>query len=716
MTKLSFSQQQIETSMQILDKLIRDGKQLTTNVEKAVDARELEWRAKEKPVIAERTARLELEAKAGQERFHEVEKAWEVLFQHSVPHILYLKLTEQKQACSALVEEKNALIEHLKNELEEKETAFVLNIRKQANDIKIVIERMNEHARLMKRAYQGELEAMELAFLQERRDILKTHQQKWNDTLRNMNKKEDAYVETRRKLIDECQEDLDKQWKEDIQEYNSLKTKMEVDIMQLEVEYRTLKTKVLMNQEKLEYNYHTLKKRDEENSVMKSNQKRRLTKMNDTMANLKKKLRELEKQCSNETQKLKEDYKKIVNQLLDLEKKYTLFQKVDISKYRDVWKMNEAEMKRIILRLLKLDKIIHEQYLAILWIEPDMSFMQNVGPWGKFALDPTNYIQGKNLNSDMVSSEELVESQTALVLSGVATKLKKNLSRTVQKQKEETMPPIRVESSLDTAPLVPPTSATSMFAIPNRKTSIKKSIIPIQQNYSHSILKRVMSLLCDQAGFLIEDRITKIINDLPKNEKNLIKVSSIFNALSIYSDDEIQLLSQYFARYSVSAESKDTENALQRTPQESPTVTDQPKRVKPRSTSTRPTQGPSQSVHGSISIFAENLSINDVLRAIREFVNDHRKVTTVVEKVPTLHCQQLIRNQQNDEKYWNLYLKCIPEEHIRLWKALIPALEKYHNVLTQREKLQTDVKCLRLQNNELQNILDRYLHSKVKYQ
>ena len=54
--------------------------------------------------------------------------------------------------------------------------------------------------------------------------------------------------------------------------------------------YSSMKATYQLNQEKLDYNFQVLRKRDEENMITKSQQKRKITRLQDVLTNLKAKL------------------------------------------------------------------------------------------------------------------------------------------------------------------------------------------------------------------------------------------------------------------------------------------------------------------------------------------------------------------------------------------------------------------------------------------
>ena len=133
-----------------------------------------------------------------------------------------------------------------------------------------------------------------------------------------------------------------------------------------------MKATYQLNQEKLEYNYRVLQKRDEENVKTKAQQKRKITKLQDILANLNNKLKKQIKQFNDENQQLSADYKRVSDMFSDLQLKSKHFLNVDLTKFRDIWIMNEEKCKEIVDQLLKADCIIHEQQLGIQWNSPDV--------------------------------------------------------------------------------------------------------------------------------------------------------------------------------------------------------------------------------------------------------------------------------------------------------------------------------------------------------
>ena len=93
-----------------------------------------------------------------------------------------------------------------------------------------------------------------------------------------------------------------------------------------------------------------LKKRDDENTITNSQQKRRLTRLQDTLNNLRAKLVKQETQYAEEALSLREDYRRLLQQYADFQKKKQHFEEADNKKFKEVWKMNQGELEQLVQR------------------------------------------------------------------------------------------------------------------------------------------------------------------------------------------------------------------------------------------------------------------------------------------------------------------------------------------------------------------------------
>lgn len=59
-------------------------------------------------------------------------------------------------------------------------------------------------------------------------------------------------------------------------------------------------------------------------------------------------------------------------------------------------------------------------------------------------------------------------------------------------------------------------------------------------------IKRMLELLCDEANFLVEAKVQKLLDPLPLDEQNLLKIDSILKVLGVENAADVEKLLSYF--------------------------------------------------------------------------------------------------------------------------------------------------------------------------
>eukprot|EP00112_Aurelia_sp_Birch-Aquarium-sp1_P006706 Seg1734.8 transcript_id=Seg1734.8/GoldUCD/mRNA.D3Y31 product="Dynein regulatory complex protein 1" protein_id=Seg1734.8/GoldUCD/D3Y31 len=614
------SRKQIEESYQRLLKLKNDGSELVSNIQVACHAREDIRRSEDDEIKRQRIEKLAAEAKSAVDKFEEVTKKWDLALSKDTPQTLHEMLTEQKTACDAMIDEKNKLINDLQQELKGKDDQYVKDLRKEAEDIDLMIERMEEQVRTLLQAYREELTQIEKAFDTERREMIENHKKRWESLMLKRRDMEIDFTKSRQDRVDDFETQLQALRIQDAEEYNMVKIKLETDVQILEQNLQQMKATYQLNQEKLEYNFQVLKKRDEENTITKSQQKRKITRLQDLLNNLKQKCKKQEKQYSDENQGLSDDLKRITEQYKELQKKFRHFQATDEQKFRDIWLMNEERAKQLVKDVLEQNKIIHEQQLGIQPIEPNLDFMQNVGP-----IRLTAEIKKK-------SAVQLVEE----IMSG------------------------GMEASQGTA---------------------SKSTVEIEieeEDYSSKSIKQMLELLCDESGFLVESKLTKLLSPLEQDEQSLMKLDAIFSALGIETEDDIRLLAKYFFKH---AEIDETEK-------QSELQDDKERDLDEMSDKEVVVQREVKDVL---------VHPNEVLGILRKFVEDQGEPSRDMRRTSFRLGVGPQRDDSQDAEYWKMFSAVVDEKKVRLWDALIAGFDKYNETLTERAKLIQSTDSMRQQ-------------------
>ncbi|XP_009957975.1 PREDICTED: dynein regulatory complex protein 1, partial [Leptosomus discolor] len=501
------SHKQIEETRKRLAKLLFDGTRMVTNIQVAADLRETQRRAEVAELKLRRVAKLKNEAKASTSKFEEIMSKWALAKEMTIPQELWQLLDRQQQECALLLEEKNKLIGDLQQELKNKDEQYVQALQKQSDDIHLLLERMEEQIRLMLKTYRHKLLQIEKAFELERRELLDDNRKKWEEAIQAHNTQEMEYLRARMRKVEEFEKELNQLRLQDEEEYNSMKMELENDVQNLERQLQQMKAIYQLNQEKLEYNLHVLKKQEEENTRIRSQQKRKINRLHSLLKNLRTKLATQEKQFSEENQSLAADCECITGKCQEVQRRMRHFAVRDAEKFVEVWLMNEEEAKGLARKALDADRIIHTQQLGLPWEEPRYWFLDNVGPLGRY--------KAKRMATKL-AMEVLTESSSG----GQEEEGR-------EKKKEEAGGGER-----------------------GKENTVKGEdrVTPLR-NISKKTAERILELMSDELDFLVESKLLRPLRSLRRHERTLTKLDSIFAALKIDSEDDLYQLLDFFLNY-----------------------------------------------------------------------------------------------------------------------------------------------------------------------
>lgn len=407
-----------------------------------------------------------------------------------VPQALQSLLQQQKASCGAMVDEKDKLIGELQQELKSKDDQYVKHLKKQAEDVDLILERMEEQSKTLFKAYREELAEIEKSFHTERQALLESQKAEWDATTKERSEKEKFYLEERERRIERNEKEIQHLRVRNAEEYNRIKIKLETDIQSLQQQIQQMKATFQLNSEKLEYNFQVLKKRDEENVVTISLQKRRLTRLQDTLNNLRTKLAKQEKACKAEMQLLMDEYRKNTEQYRELMKKAKHFQTVDTKRFHDIWVMNEGRVRKLAGEVENVDELINRQQLGLEW-------------------EASPVVESPMVKALTRKPNEKTMSKAALYVSQVISEAG---------------------------------SATSSAA----ELQQKESVTSVQSNYSPVLIKQVLEMLCDECEFLIESKLLRLLTPLDPDEQLMMKLDSIFKAVGIETEEDILTMVKYF--------------------------------------------------------------------------------------------------------------------------------------------------------------------------
>ena len=480
-------EKQLETSDKVISELVQNGNDLISNIRLANDRREVQRRIKEAELRDVLLNDLTKESQVSAARFEEISNKWKQIEEVVDPMDIHENLEKQKDRINELMEQKLTIINECREELDLADTRYIKDLDKHNNDICCLVERIDKQMDVMKRTYREHLEILEKTIEDERKILQIITTKKWE----SMYEKRAINEEMRMRREAEKAEFYGNEIKRIQLQHEELiratKIRLENDNQALEIEVQKLKRNIMLNSEKLDYNFQVLKKREDENVMVRNQQKRRLSKLADTIVSLKRKLKDAKSTCIIETKKFTADIMKLHGKILDLERKSDFFAEQNNKKYLTVWDINYEECEKALEQVMKIDKMLWEQQLGLDWENP---------------------------NINIVKREDLESFKAAQL------KINGSMEGSVNESK----------------------SLVSMTAEKSMKTRD-------QELMEQKLMRIVFRAIADNSGFLIESKLKQLLMPYTRTERTLVNLDAVFNALGIHRSDEIDYIKEYFVPF-----------------------------------------------------------------------------------------------------------------------------------------------------------------------
>lgn len=96
-------------------------------------------------------------------------------------------------------------------QLKAKDDEYVKSLKRQADDVDLLVGRMVAQFKSLRKTFDEELEEIETAFMQERAELKQSNQQELASLMQKRLDKEEQYMDARRRRVDEDQRQLEAQ-------------------------------------------------------------------------------------------------------------------------------------------------------------------------------------------------------------------------------------------------------------------------------------------------------------------------------------------------------------------------------------------------------------------------------------------------------------------------------------------------------------------------
>ncbi|KAM9339242.1 dynein regulatory complex protein 1 [Symphorus nematophorus] len=642
------------TPQRIID-LQRDLQKSVTNIQTATDAKESMRRRELEEARKLRLERLENDMRSSQEKFDEITRGWLTAKEKATPQELQEALNDQQQLCAALIDDKKKLINDLQQELRAGDDRYVKDLRRHAEELDLMMERMEEQVKTLTQAYREELAQIERVYQQESEVLLTRDKTEWEQSMKELLDKELEWLAQRQKTVEEYEVIIHNLMWTAADRHYALETEQNTRFQELEREHQKIKMdRMLIN----------LKQNEQFTEV--ATRTVNLKHMQSRLASLQAELKNLQAKCSSQvkefrkkSQYLSEECKRNIQRYDCVQRKIKHFVAADSRKFEEMWLMIEEEVKELVEKALDIDSLICRQQLGLAWERPSMVFIKPQ----KQMWRPTCQAASQSFQT-----RQALQCSESMMDASVWPRLKtETASMDMEMFKEGTA--VQSESGAEVGRL------------------------------SIETVKKVMELLCDEAGFLMEDKLLNLLAPLEKDEQTVVKLTSLLCSFGLEEVD-VPRLAHFFMKYR-HQQREQTEVRRERDASKIFLIGHQLDVCVESSESSDKAE--------EVETNSELIDPHHFVPALKSFL-EH--LTRSRESSAHQHVETWDTSQ--DEAYWDTVGHIISEDKLKLWDAAEITLNQYHSVLTEISKLVPETQSLEQQNKELRMLLQNCLESSIQ--
>jgi dynein regulatry complex protein 1 len=172
-------ERQLEDSDKIISELEENGDDAITNIRLANDRREVQRRMKEAELRDVLLNDLQHESQLSAAKFEEICQNWPVVDDTIDPMTIHDGLERQRERIGDLMNQKMAIINECRDELNSADVRYIQDLDKHNNDINCLVERIDKQMEVMKRTYRDHLDILEKTIEDERKILQIITTKKW---------------------------------------------------------------------------------------------------------------------------------------------------------------------------------------------------------------------------------------------------------------------------------------------------------------------------------------------------------------------------------------------------------------------------------------------------------------------------------------------------------------------------------------------------------
>jgi len=284
--------------------------------------------------------------------------------------VLYRELEEQRRACTAMLQHKNALVQEAQAQLTDRDEEYVEAISRYGHEIESLLIKMRADSKALRDHYEREMDTLEGTFVKEREEMLQAHQTTMDGLLAQQKAAELRHSQTAQEREEKFQRELEALRVQDGEDYHQLQIRLEMERNAADRQLEEVKATTQVQQEKLVHDHRILTDREGEKSASLAAQKKKLAKLRDAVLALTSKYQEHDGREKKRYEELTQEVRRLQKQYKDLQHRFRHFECADRERYDRSWARHEDEIQAAVAKVLAIDELLFAQLLGLEWTPP----------------------------------------------------------------------------------------------------------------------------------------------------------------------------------------------------------------------------------------------------------------------------------------------------------------------------------------------------------
>ncbi|XP_053642955.2 dynein regulatory complex protein 1-like [Cherax quadricarinatus] len=309
-----------------------------------------------------------------------IQQYWQDAITLAVPEELYDSLCQLKEWSQELIEQKQQVIEGLREELRSLDITYTEEMLQHTRQRCELLRRIIEHVTELHQSYRASLRQVQEVADKERAGLVQYYGEVWDEAVTELNQQLQRLLHERLHNRTSRMEQIIELKLHGAAPYTAIKDKLDSDIEKVMVEVMRVKAAQQVEESQLRYSQQVLQQQYRETTALVSEARRTLNALTPKLNNYRRKAEAAEdRRVAGERATVQER-----TRMQELNKQYrqrlTSTNATFSQRVQGLCRMHYQELHALVMQVVEVERAIQHGVYAREWVEPDLSALTDLAP------------------------------------------------------------------------------------------------------------------------------------------------------------------------------------------------------------------------------------------------------------------------------------------------------------------------------------------------